>query len=77
MGDFTGIFAIFAIFCIFVAPLWLIMHYTSKRRQAHDLTGEDERMPSDVWQLANRMEGRVKTMESILDKQAPRWRDDA
>lgn len=74
MEDFTGIFAIF---CIFVAPLWLILHYTSKRRQAQNLTGEDERMLSDVWQLANRMESRVKALETILDTQAPGWRDKA
>ncbi len=69
--------AIFAIFCIFVAPLWLIMHYTTKRRQAQNLTGEDEKMLSDLWQLANKMEGRVKTLETILDTQAPGWRDKA
>lgn len=72
MGDFTGMFAIF---CIFVAPLWLIMHYASKRRQAQGLTGEDEEMLSDLWQIANRMEGRERTLETILDAQVPNWRD--
>ena len=74
MDNFTGIFAIF---CIFVAPLWLIMHYTSKRRQAQGLTGEDEKMLSDLWQIANRMESRVKSLETILDTHAPGWRDKA
>lgn len=74
MGDFTGIFAIF---CIFVAPLWLIMHYTTQRRRAQGLTGEDEKMLSDLWQLANRMEDRVKALETILDTQIPTWRDKA
>jgi phage shock protein B len=74
MGDFTGIFAIF---CIFVAPLWLILHYTTKRRQAQGLTREDEKMLSDLWQIANRMESRVKTLETILDTQVPLWRDKA
>lgn len=72
--DVTGIFAIF---CIFVAPLWLIMHYATKRRQRQGLTGEDEKMLSDLWQLANRMERRVKTLETILDTKAPNWRDKA
>ncbi len=74
MEDFTGAFVIF---CIFVAPLWLIMHYTSRRRQAQSLTREDEKMLSDLWQIANRMEGRVKALESILDTQTPHWRDKA
>lgn len=68
---------IFAIFCVFVAPLWLILHYTSKRRQSQCLTREDEKMLSDLWQLANRMEDRVKTLETILDSQTPNWRHKA
>jgi len=74
MGDFTGIFAIF---CIFVAPLWLLLHYTTKRRQAQGLTREDEKMLSDLWQIANRMESRVNALETILDTRAPGWRDKA
>lgn len=74
MGDFTGIFAIF---CVFVAPLWLIMHYTSVRRRGQGLTREDEQMLSDLWQLANKMESRVKSLETILDSHAPGWRDKA
>ncbi len=67
--------AIFVIFCIFVAPLWLIMHYATKRRQTQSLTREDEKMLSDLWQLANKMESRVASLESILDTRAPGWRD--
>ncbi|HWU77668.1 MAG TPA: envelope stress response membrane protein PspB [Rhodanobacter sp.] len=74
MGDLTGVFAIF---CIFVAPLWLIMHYTTQRRHAQSLTREDEKMLADLWQIANRMEDRVKALETILDTQIPNWRDKA
>lgn len=66
---------IFIIFCIFVAPLWLILHYSMRRRQTQGLTREDEKLLADLWQLANRMEGRVKSLETILDTQAPRWRE--
>ncbi|MEO8779897.1 MAG: envelope stress response membrane protein PspB [Rhodanobacter sp.] len=72
MVDFTGMFAIF---CVFVAPLWLIMHYSTKRRQAQSLTREDEKMLSDLWQLANKMENRVTSLETILDTRSPGWRD--
>jgi phage shock protein B len=68
---------IFAIFCVFVAPLWLILHYTTKRHQAQGLTREDERMLSELWQLANKMESRVNALETILDAQAPTWREKA
>ena len=72
MEELTGMFAIF---CIFVAPLWLIMHYSTKRRQAQSLTREDEKMLSDLWQLANKMENRVTSLETILDTRSPGWRD--
>lgn len=66
---------IVVIFCIFVAPLWLILHYSTKRKQAQGLSREDEKMLSELWQLANRMESRVNTLETILDSQAPGWRN--
>lgn len=74
MPDFT---AIFALFCIFIAPLWLILHYTTKRRQAQSLSREDEKMLSELWELANKMESRVNSLETILDTQVPGWRSKA
>jgi phage shock protein B len=70
-GQITGMFVIF---CIFVAPLWIIMHYSTKRRQAASLSREDEKMLQELWQLATRMESRVNTLETILDSQVPDWR---
>jgi phage shock protein B len=72
-----AIVAIVVIFCIFVAPLWLILHYTTKRRQAQSLTREDEKMLADLWQLANKMETRVNSLETILDERVPGWREKA
>lgn len=72
--DFT---AIFALFCVFIAPLWMILHYSTRRRQAQGLTREDEKMLSELWQLADKMERRVTALETILDTQAPGWRDKA
>ncbi len=64
-------------FLVIVAPLWLILHYTTKRRQAQGLTREDEKMLSDLWQLANRMESRIHALETILDTRVPGWREKA
>ncbi|MGH8191063.1 MAG: envelope stress response membrane protein PspB [Rhodanobacteraceae bacterium] len=68
---------VFIVFCVIVAPLWLILHYTTKRRQAQSLTREDEKMLSDLWQLAKKMESRVNSLETILDAHVPNWRDKA
>jgi phage shock protein B len=70
-----GIVAIFALFCVFIAPLWMILHYATRRRQAQGLTREDEKTLSELWRLADKMERRVAALETILDTQAPGWRD--
>ncbi len=62
------------LFLIFVAPLWVIMHYRSKGRSQGMLTederGELERLASS----AEDMRERIETLESILDAETPDWR---
>ena len=55
-------------------PLWIVFHYVTKMKTSKGLTPEDEKMLSEVWESANRMEDRVKTLERILDIEAPNWR---
>lgn len=66
---------IIAILCIFVACPWLFLHYSTRRRETQGLSREDEKMLEDLWQLANRMERRVESLETILDAKAPNWRE--
>jgi len=55
-------------------PLWLIFHYVTKWKSAKGLSAEDEKMLSEVWESTNKMEDRIKTLERILDIEAPNWR---
>jgi phage shock protein B len=55
-------------------PLWIVFHYVTKMKTAKGLTAEDEKMLSEVWESTNRMEERIKTLERILDIEAPNWR---
>jgi phage shock protein B len=55
-------------------PLWIIFHYITKMKTAKGLSPEDEKMLSEVWDSANRMEERINTLERILDIEAPDWR---
>lgn len=57
-----------------VAPVWIIFHYITKIKTSKGLTPEDEKMLSEVWESTNRMEDRIKTLERILDIEAPNWR---
>ena len=55
-------------------PLWIVFHYVTKMKTSKGLSVEDEKMLSEVWESTNRMEDRIKTLERILDIEAPNWR---
>ncbi|WP_153446979.1 envelope stress response membrane protein PspB [Vibrio algicola] len=62
------------VFMIFVAPLWLILHYRSKRQVGHGLSGEELEQLKQLASKAEGMQARIKTLEKILDSEAPNWR---
>jgi phage shock protein B len=55
-------------------PLWIIFHYMTKMKMSKGLSPEDEKMLSEVWESANKMQERIDTLERILDIEAPDWR---
>jgi phage shock protein B len=62
------------LFLTIVLPLWIIFHYVTKWKTSKGLSSEDEKMLSEVWESANRMEERIMTLERILDVESPNWR---
>ena len=58
-----------------VAPIAIITNFVLKLRQNRGLSIDDERMLSDLWQSAKRMEDRIKSLERILDADQPNWRN--
>jgi phage shock protein B len=65
------------IFMIFVAPIWLIMHYRSKKQMNQGLTREEYLTLQELADRAEKMADRINTLESILDAEAPQWRNKA
>ncbi|MDP5030175.1 MAG: envelope stress response membrane protein PspB [Paraglaciecola sp.] len=63
------------IFMIFVAPIWLIMHYRSKKQINQGLTQEEYATLQELADRADKMADRIHTLESILDAEAPQWRN--
>ena len=62
------------VFMVIVAPLWVWLHYRSKRRAQVALT-ESERDNLEALLLKSEaMMERIDTLESILDAQTPKWR---
>ena len=78
MSDVIGIIiAPIVIFLIFVAPIWLIMHYRSKRQLAQGLSESEIQELNSLAHKAETLGERVKTLEAILDAEAPEWRNKA
>lgn len=62
------------LFLIFVAPIWIIMHYRSKGRRQASLTENERTELERLAAVAANMQERVETLESILDSETPDWR---
>ena len=62
------------LFMIIVAPIWVIMHYRSKRKISEGLSDVELSQLNDLSRRAERMAERIKTLESILDADSPDWR---
>jgi len=65
------------IFMIFVAPIWLILHYRSKKQVNQGLSAEEQASLQALAEQAEKMSERIQTLEAILDSEAPEWRDRA
>ncbi|MBY6197294.1 envelope stress response membrane protein PspB [Vibrio hangzhouensis] len=62
------------VFLIFVAPLWLFLHYRSKRKAESGLSEQDFQKLQSLSQRAEKMQSRVDNLERILDAESPNWR---
>ena len=63
------------LFMIFVAPIWLILHYRSKKQVNQGLSDEEYIRLQDLANKAEQMGDRIRTLEAILDSESPQWRD--
>ena len=59
---------------VFIALPWLILHYVTRWKMAKTLTGEDEKLMEDLYDLSRRFEDRLNTVERIVSTENPAWR---
>jgi phage shock protein B len=74
-GYMIVIFVPIVIFMVIVAPLWLILYYSTRRREANTLSADHQTILNQMFASMDRMEARIGTLEKILDVEDPRWRD--
>lgn len=69
MSEILGIIALTV-----VAPIWIVSHYVTKWRLAKGISTGDAETLEDLWKIAQGMESRIETLESILDENVDAWR---
>ena len=74
MFDPEILVAPFILFMIFVAPLWLILHYRSKKQVSQGLSEHEHHQLLELAQKAEKMTDRIETLEALLDQESPQWR---
>lgn len=65
------------LFTLFVAPIWLILHYRSKKLVSQGLSKNEMQLLQELAQKEELMSERIKTLEAILDAESPSWRERA
>ena len=63
------------LFMIFVAPIWLVLHYRAKGRIGAGLADNEREQLQGLLVRAEKMQERVGALESILDAEVPGWRN--
>ena len=67
-------FPIAMVFVAVVLPIWIIAHYVTRWRTAKTLSGGEETILAELRDSAEKMEARIRSLERILDAEAPDWR---
>ncbi|MCP4270681.1 MAG: envelope stress response membrane protein PspB [Gammaproteobacteria bacterium] len=62
------------VFMVIVAPIWIIMHYRTADKKSVGLSDDEQQSLDELAEIANSMEERISTLESILDAETPDWR---
>ncbi|WP_107850467.1 envelope stress response membrane protein PspB [Oceanimonas marisflavi] len=62
------------IFLFLVVPIWLVLHYRSKRRLDEGLDEHARTRLEQALQQSEQLAERVETLERLLDQEVPEWR---
>jgi len=65
------------LFMLLVAPIWLILHYRSRKQVSQGLSASEMNTLQELAAKEEQMSERIKTLESILDSESPNWRERA
>ncbi len=75
MDPLEVLFVPMVLFMIFVAPIWIVMHYRSLNRSSRSLCDDDRQALDQMLATADKLNDRIASLESILDADHPSWRE--
>ena len=58
---------------LFLGLPWLVFHYVTKWKQSATITGADEKLLDDLYDMARRLDDRLCTIERIMTAENPNW----
>ena len=59
---------------LFIGLPWLVFHYVTKWKQTATITGADEKLLDELYDLARRLDDRLCSIERIMTAENPNWR---
>ena len=59
---------------LFIGLPWLVFHYVTKWKQTATITGADEKLLDELYDLARRLYDRLCSIERIMTAENPNWR---
>lgn len=62
------------VFLLIPAPIFIVLHFITKWKQSREISGGDEELLEELWDLSQRLEKRLESLETILDSELPDWR---
>ncbi len=68
------LFVLILVFMVVVLPVWIFFNFLAKIKTNGQLSAEEERTMVELWEYSQKMEQRIETLEVILDKEVPDWR---
>ena len=71
-GEFLTVSMVMLV--LFIGLPWLVMHYITRWKTAATLTGGDEKLLEDLYDLARRLDERMCSIERIMTAENPNWR---
>ncbi|NCF50122.1 envelope stress response membrane protein PspB [Gammaproteobacteria bacterium] len=62
------------LFITVALPIFIVLHFITRWKRSREISRDDEQMLEDLWQLSQRLEDRLGTLERILDDDLPERR---